>query len=53
MQQKLITLDENSRIGQVEKTHFSSSGHKTYGNFPFVQKRYIIIKIINYYDYSN
>jgi hypothetical protein len=25
MQQKLVALDKNSRIGQVEKTHFSSN----------------------------
>jgi hypothetical protein len=25
MQQKLVTLDKNSCIGQIEKTHFSSS----------------------------
>jgi hypothetical protein len=25
-----------------------SKGHKTHGNFPFVQRRYIIITIIKY-----
>jgi hypothetical protein len=25
MQQKIVALDKNSHIGQVEKTHFSSS----------------------------
>jgi len=25
MQEKLVSLDENNHIGQVEKTHFSSN----------------------------
>jgi hypothetical protein len=29
-----------------------TSGHKTSGNFPFVQKIYIIIIVIKCYDYK-
>ncbi len=29
-----------------------ANGHKTRGNFPFVQKRYIIISTIKYYNYD-
>jgi len=29
-----------------------TNGHKIYGNFPFVQKRYIIIIITKYYNYK-
>jgi hypothetical protein len=30
-----------------------ANGHKTHGNFPFVQKGYIIIIVIKYYNYNN
>jgi hypothetical protein len=29
-----------------------ANGHKTHGNFPFAQKRYNLIILIKYYNYS-